>query len=171
MFKRILVPLDGSEQAEEVLPWASMLAEFCGAEIVLLRIAEYPYQLYSMCYECPPHNSDLEKEIQEKKKAIYIESDHYLNAIASKLATAGLKATPITNEGPVIDAILACTRRLQIDLIILATYGQSGGSYGFIGTVANRVLREAQVPVVMIRPTPHSFISGFSLLNQLTHSS
>jgi nucleotide-binding universal stress UspA family protein len=48
MYERILVPLDGSKQSEEILPLVRMLAEINKAEIVLLRVAEYPYTLYSI---------------------------------------------------------------------------------------------------------------------------
>jgi nucleotide-binding universal stress UspA family protein len=158
MYKRILVPLDGSEQSEEVLPWVRMLAEINEAEVVLLRVAEYPYSLYSTCYEYPPSDSDLAKTIQAKKNVIYHEAQDYLKRITSTLAEAGIKVTTEVREGPVVAAILASTARLDIDLIVLATCGQSGGIQWVMGAIANRVLHEAPVPVILIRPTSSSLI-------------
>ena len=163
MYKRILVPLDGSEQSEEVLPWVGMLAEINESEVVLLRVAEYPYSLYSTCYEYPPSDSDLAKTILNKKRAICREVQDYLERIASTLGTAGVKVTPEICEGPVVEAILTSTDRLHIDLIVLSTCGQSGGTQWVMGAIADRVLHEAQVPVILIRPTSRSFIPGPSL--------
>jgi nucleotide-binding universal stress UspA family protein len=158
MYKRILVPLDGSEQSEEVLPLVCKFAEVSKAEIVLLRVAEYPYTLYSMCYEYPPSDPALAKTIQNKKKVIYLRVKDYLEQVASTLAIAGVKVTVEVCEGPVVEAILASTDRLHIDLIVLSTCGQSGGTQWVIGSVADRVLRDARIPVVLVRPTPSSLI-------------
>ena len=168
MYERILVPLDGSGQSEEVLPFIRTLAEVSKAEIVLLRVAEYPYTLYSMCYEYPPSDPGLSKTIQDKKKVIYHEVKDYLEQIASNLAVAGVKVTVEVGEGPVVEAILAYTERLHIDLIALSTCGQGRGSQWMIGAVADRVLHEAQVPVILIRPMSCSLISDPPLEHRLS---
>jgi nucleotide-binding universal stress UspA family protein len=158
MYKRILVPLDGSERSEVALPLARMLAEMSQAEIVLLRVVEYPYTLYSTCYEYPPSDPELAKSILNKKRAIYREAQGYLERIASTPGTTGVKVTPEICEGPVVEAILASADRLHTDLIVLATCGQSGGTQWVMGATADRVLHEAPVPVILIRPTSSSFI-------------
>jgi nucleotide-binding universal stress UspA family protein len=168
MSKRILVPLDGSEQSEAVLPLVSTLANISDAEIILLRVAEYPYSLYSRCYDYPPSDPELEKKIRNKKNIIYQEVKGYLERIASTLATAGVKVTAEVCEGPVVEAILTSTDRLHIDLIALSTCGQSGDTQWVIGAIADRVLHEAQVPVIMIRPTPRSFIPGPTLGHRIS---
>lgn len=163
MYERILVPLDGSVQSEEVLPLVRTLAEVSKAEIVLLRVAEYPYTLYSMCYEYPPSDPDLAKTIQAKKTVIYHEAKDYLEQTASALAKAGIKVSIEVCEGPVAETILASIDRLHINLIAISMYGQSGGNQRVIGAVADRVLHEAPVPVILIRPTSRSVISRISL--------
>ena len=167
MYKRILVPLDGSEQSEAVLPLVSTLANVSDAEIILLRVAEHPYSLYSTCYEYPPSDPDLARTILNKKRAIYHEVKGYLERIAVTLGTAGIKVYAEVCEGAVVEAILASTDRLHIDLIVLSTCGQSGGSQWVIGAIADRVLHEAQVPVILIRPTPCPFIPSPSSLQQV----
>jgi nucleotide-binding universal stress UspA family protein len=170
MYERILVPLDGSRQSEEVLPLVCALAEACKAEIVLLRVVEYPYTLYSMCYEYPPADPGLAKTIQDKKKVIFHEVKNYLEQIASTLATAGVKVTLEVWEGPVVEAILTSIERFHIDLIALSTCGQSGGTQWVMGAIANRVLYEAQVPVILIRPTSRSLISDPPLEHRISLS-
>lgn len=156
MYKRILVPLDGSELAEEALPLARILAELNKAEIVLLRVVEYPYTLYSTCDEYPPADPDRAKTIQSKKKSLRREASSYLERVASTLQTLGAKVYTEVAEGPVVGAILDSIERLHIDSIVLSTCGQSGCTRCMMGAIADRVLREAQVPVILIRPAPHS---------------
>jgi nucleotide-binding universal stress UspA family protein len=158
MYKKILVTLDGSEHSEEVLPLVCKFAEVSKAEIVLLRVAEYPYTLYSMCYEYPPSDPALAKTIQNKKQVICLEIKDYLERIASPLAKAGIKVTVEVCEGPVVETILASIDRLHIDLIAMSMYGQSGGNQWVMGAIADRVLHEAHVPLILIRPASRSFI-------------
>ena len=167
MYKRLLVPLDGSAQSEKVLPWVSMLAEINEAEVILLRVAEYPYSLYSMCNEYPPTDPELAKTVLNKKRAICREAKAYLERIASKIVTTGLKVTCEVCESPVVEAILAATDRLQIDLIVLATCGQSGGTQWGMGAIADQVLHEAPVPVILIQPTPRSFMPNPPLQHRI----
>jgi nucleotide-binding universal stress UspA family protein len=156
MYKRILVPLDGSDLSEEALPLARMLAEMNKAEIVLLRVVEYPSTLYSTSDEYPPSDPNLAKTILSKKRSISREVKSYLERIASTIRAAGVKVTSEICESPVVEAITAATDRLHVDLIVLSTCGQSGCTQCMMGAIADRVLREAQVPVIMIRPAPHS---------------
>ena len=91
-----------------------------------------------------------------------------MEQIASNLAVAGVKVTVEVGEGPVVEAILAYTERLHIDLIALSTCGQGRGSQWMIGAVADRVLHEAQVPVILIRPMSCSLISDPPLEHRLS---
>jgi nucleotide-binding universal stress UspA family protein len=162
MYKKILVPLDGSKLAEEVLPFVRTIANFSNVEIIVLRVAEYSYSFYSTCYEYPPSNPDLAITILEKKREVFEMATAYLERIVSTLKTSGIKATAETCDGPVVEAILAATDRLHIDLVILSPYGQSGYSHWTIGAIADRVLHEAQVPVILFRPTSPSVIGDLA---------
>jgi nucleotide-binding universal stress UspA family protein len=162
MYKRILVPLDGSEQSEEVLPLVRVLAGAGRAEVILLRVVEYPYSLYSMCHEYPPSDPDLAKTILDMKRAIYVEVNDYLERIASTLSSAELKVTAEVCEGHVVESVLASIDRLHVDLLVLSVCGQSGGSRYVMGAIADRLLREAPVPVIMVRPFSCSMIPDHS---------
>ena len=167
MYKRILVPLDGSRQSEEVLTLVCTLAEVSQTDIVLLRVAEYPYTLYSSCYEYPPSDPDLAKIIQNKKTDIYLEVKNYLERVAVTLAIAGVKVFAEVCEGPVVEAILASTDRLHIDLIAMSTCGQGKCNQCMMGSIADRILHEAPVPVILIRLTPCPFIPGHSSMQHV----
>jgi nucleotide-binding universal stress UspA family protein len=152
MYRRIVVPLDGSELAETALPCVRLLAQHSGAEIVLLRVAEYPSELYSTCHEYPPLDPLRAAQLDERKKAIRREAQRYLQRIAAGLEKAGIKVVVRALDGPVVEAILDCTEHLGADVIVMSTHAQSGFSHWIIGAVADRVLHEAKVPVLLMRP-------------------
>jgi nucleotide-binding universal stress UspA family protein len=153
MYKKILVPLDGSDVSEKVLPLVCELAEASKAELILLRIVEYPHSLYPPYYEYPPSDPDILRTIAEKKQAVSYETSAYLERIISAIGETGPKVTAEVCDGPVVESILDCINRRRVDLVILSTHGQGGGTQEMIGAVANRLLHESQVPVILVRPT------------------
>jgi nucleotide-binding universal stress UspA family protein len=167
MYKRILVPLDGSELSEEVLPLVRSLIETNKTEIILLRVVEYPYTLYYGCDEYPPFDPEQAKIVQDMKRAIYQEVRGYLEQVASPLITDGLSVTVEVCEGQVVESILESVGRLSVDLIVLSACGQSGASNLVLGAIADRLLREARVPVILVRPVSCSAIPGASLENRI----
>jgi nucleotide-binding universal stress UspA family protein len=152
MYKRIVVPLDGSELAETILPCVRVLAQHNGAEIVLMQVVEYPPELYPTCYEYPPIDPRRVAQLDEKKQAMRQKAQHYLERLATGLEQAGLQVLVRTCDGPVVEGILNCAAQLEADAIVLSTHAQSGFSHRAIGAVADRVLCEAQVPVLLMRP-------------------
>lgn len=160
MYNKILVPLDGSEVSEELLGLVQMLAEAGKSEITLLRVIEYPLTMYPPEYEFPIFDPQIQKSILKKKQDYSREAGAYLERIVSAMRKAGIKATAEVCDGPVVDSILACISRIDVDLVLLSPYGQSGGEEGTIGAVANRVLRESQVPVLLVRPGTTSHTSN-----------
>ena len=168
MYKRILVPLDGSELAEVILPLVCTLARVSNAEIVLLHVAVYPYEMYFMDEAYNPLDPMLAETIQNKKKVICREVEGYLKGIASNIEQTELKVVTEVREGPIIETILASIESLHIDLIVISTYGLGGGSPWMMGSVSNRILCEAKVPVIQVRPEPGSSILDFPLGQNVT---
>ena len=152
MYKKILVPLDGSEHAEKVLPLVCTVAESNKAQIVLLRIVEYPYDLYAGCDEYSLFDPEFVKKTNDRKKAICDDLTGYLEQIASSLQQDGFRVIAEVREGPVVDVILGSIERLRIDLIAMSTLGDGGGNPWMMGSVADRVLRESTVQVFLFRP-------------------
>jgi nucleotide-binding universal stress UspA family protein len=154
MFKRILVPLDGSQFAEGALPQAQMLAECGGGSIELLRVAIHPS---SYVYVADPvalaglYDSDC------------THCEVYLKQVASRLTETTL--TPVTTavlEGPVADAVLDYADETGADLIVMSTHGRSGMERWLLGSVAEKVVRGAKMPVLLVRPSSEAKTSDTS---------
>jgi nucleotide-binding universal stress UspA family protein len=143
MFRKILVPLDGSPLAEAVLPYVRELALCTNSEIVLLRVATYPVYDYSVT------EPSLIIGLRENMLA---EASSYINNLASALTRDGFNVTSEVAEGPVVEAIVSYVASVSADLIAMSTHGRTGIQRMFLGSVANRVVHESTVPVLLIRP-------------------
>ncbi len=143
MYKKILVPLDGSPLAEAVLPHAQALAKLEDAEIVLLSVPVTPN------LEMLSYNPGLASKIIEETEK---ETEAYLEAAAAKLSQDGTKVTSVMREGPIPEIILAVADEMQIDVIAMSTHGRSGIQRWLMGSVADRVVNHAHIPVMLIHP-------------------
>ncbi len=143
MYKRILVPLDGSAFAEAALIHARTLAACTGAEIALLRVALPP------SIENSPARGIL---MNAAHPDTVKESAAYLERVAAGLRAAGLTVSIETCTGPVAETILDYARDIQADMIAMSTHGRSGLERWFIGSVADKVVRAARLPVLLARP-------------------
>lgn len=152
MFKRILVPLDGSPFAEAALAQAQMLAE-CGggdASIELLRVAVHPS---TYVYVADP------VALADLYDSDCAHCEDYLKQVASRLAKTAL--TPVMTtvlEGPVADAVLDYADKSGADLIVMSTHGRSGMERWLLGSVAEKVVRGAKMPVLLVRPSPTAIV-------------
>lgn len=142
MTTRILVPLDGSRLAEQVLPCARMLGQGLPAELVLFRVVSMPLEVQDV----------LEKDILKAGVLISLleaKANDYLNGIADALRKIGLNASHAVETGPAAEAIVDYANRKAIQLIVMATHGYTGIKRWTHGSVAERVLQSASVPVLM----------------------
>ncbi|MFH1646830.1 MAG: universal stress protein [Chloroflexota bacterium] len=159
MYKKIIVPLDGSELAECVLPHVETLTGGCGVEeVVLVRAAE-PF--YMPAGE--PVFTDAEiKEIEDRHEA---GARDYLAKIAKRVSLGGVRVDTVVLTGngdkaggvriaaPVkaADMLVDYVKGSGADLIVISSHGRSGISRWIFGSVAERLLRGACVPVMMVR--------------------
>ncbi len=143
MYKKILVPLDGSPLAEAVLPHAQALANAEGAEIVLLRVAVTPNEGVFI------HNPVLAQNIIDE---IEDEAKNYMNIEVAKLQKKGIKVSGITRDGFVPDTILDVAEETHADMIAMSTHGRTGVSRWLLGSVADRIVHYSSVPVMLIHP-------------------
>ena len=151
MYQRILVPLDGSRQAETVLPLAGKLARIYNAEITLLRVVEYPSEMYSRCHPNPLKDpSQTNEKLQTEKAAFCKDAEVYLKRLVSRIEMTASQVFIEVQECPVVDAILSTVNKSKIDLIVMSTVGQDENPW-MMGAITSRILREAQVPVILIR--------------------
>jgi nucleotide-binding universal stress UspA family protein len=144
MVSQILVPLDGSPLAEQALSCAVTLARGLSAELVLLRAVLVPSDARKYLNGAVLKEGDL----LERQDA---EADEYLREVADRVRLAGLSVRPIVRHGPAPEAIVDYAEQMDIWLIIMATHGYSGIKRWTHGSVAERVLQAASVPVLMVR--------------------
>ncbi|MFN8433875.1 MAG: universal stress protein [Anaerolineales bacterium] len=142
MYKKILVPLDGSAVAEGVLPHAKSLAYSEGAELILLTVAANPAMDY--LFSDPGIAETAVQEQVEKSKS-------YISTIEKELSTAGFKVSTLMRVGSVAEVILSVAEELQVDVIAMSTHGRTGAARWLLGSVAERVVHNSNVPVLLIR--------------------
>ncbi len=145
MFKKILVPLDGSGVSEAILEYVVNIANGCRApQVILLRVRELLDKDVKQILD--PHIAkDLEEAYQK-------EAEKYLEKIAGKLAKQGVKAVTEVLAGNPAEKIIEYARSKAIDLIVMSTHGRSGVSRLVFGSVADKVIRQSEVPV-LIKPS------------------
>lgn len=142
MYKKILVPLDGSKTAEVVLAHAQALAFSEGAEIVLLRVAMNVALEFAMT-----DPAIIENVIQD----LQAQSQKYLDDIQAQLKAANIRSSAMVREGAVADVILQTAEELGVDVIAMSTHGRTGPARWLLGSVADRVVRNSNVPVMLVR--------------------
>jgi nucleotide-binding universal stress UspA family protein len=140
MYKRILLSLDGSALSEQTLPHAVAQAEHFQAELILLKVLE-PL--------AKSHNISLEAAWRVEKATHELARD-YLESVATGIRERGVLVRVITVVGNAHEGIATCAEAEQADLIVLCTRGHSGLSRWLIGSVADRVVRGAGVPVLLV---------------------
>lgn len=146
MYKKILIPLDGSELAESALEHGLKLAEKFGSEVYLLQV------VMPVVGTLAPY--ELEYQFSESlRQQVVNQANEYLGQVAKKYeAGLGGKLHWKVIEGVVVDNILDYADFQGIDLIVMATHGRSGIGRWVFGSVAERVLRGSKCPIFLIRP-------------------
>ncbi len=142
--RRILVPLDGSPAAETIIPLVLEIAGPRDAEVVLLRALEL---LAPQALEGSRH------VVVDDLEARRAEAEAYLAAIVAELAARGVRATARVRPGDPGPTIAAAVGETGADLVAMTTHGRSGLSRVVFGSIAESVLRRAEVPVLVMRQT------------------
>ena len=159
MYRRIIVPLDGSELAEQALPQAEGLARLTGAPLHLVRVID-PAGLEPLG-TVVLHTDALAMQLLLEEERIA--AREYLERIKQDMRDREPKVTVEYRQGPAAQELLAITQ--PGDLLVMATHGRGGLARWFLGSVAEAVVRRASVPVLLIRaapPTPDDAASGSS---------
>ena len=145
MYKKILVPLDGSELAECVLPHVESITKGCGAEtVVFLRVIDTDIPSAVEAYLSEEQTNKADKGTKRAVK-------QYLNQLGSQVQLGKVDLQTQSISGKVAESIVGYAAENSIDLIVIATHGRSGVSRWVMGSVADRVLRATCIPVLMIR--------------------
>jgi len=149
MFDPILVPLDGSQLAECVLPHAAAFARSFDAEITLLRILEknqtgISAQLFDL----------LNWQIQKTKASLYLEE------IKARFIEANIQARAIVLEGLVPEGITDYAQNESMKLIVLSSHGRHGMTQWGISSITQKIILSAPTSVLIVRAHPQDIPTG-----------
>jgi nucleotide-binding universal stress UspA family protein len=145
MYQKIMIPLDGSKLAECVLPHVEALARGCDIVDVALVRAVQPLQLTVGDFAL---EASQVARVDAESKA---EAAKYLDEVAKRLSAGGARVTTEVLVGKDTEALADYATNNAFDLIVIATHGRSGIKRWVWGSVADRLLRAACVPVLMVR--------------------
>jgi nucleotide-binding universal stress UspA family protein len=147
MYQKVLVPLDGSELAECVLPHLDILASRGGVKsVTLLRVVKPFYPVSTILGD-----SISAVDTVSINKEADADAENYLKVLTEKMKYPGVEINWEVMRGNEAESIAEYAKEKEVDLIIIATHGRSGVSRWVMGSVADRVMRSACVPVLMVR--------------------
>jgi len=137
----LIVPLDGSELAEKALPLAASIAARLERPLQLTLV----HTGIPMLPEAGPDGMpDLDARLRQDEQA-------YLVKVARRLEQeSGVSVTTAILEGPVAPTLIAHARSTDADLVVMSTHGRGGLSRLFLGSVADRLIRELHCPLVLV---------------------
>jgi nucleotide-binding universal stress UspA family protein len=145
--EQILVPLDGSRRAEAVLPAALAMASIFGARLALLQ-AVYPVMIMTDPPTSFPTGFDEQLTAIQRREA-----QDYLDGLVEQLTGAGAQASgAAVLGGGAFETIQAAARERGTDMVALATHGRGGLRRMVLGSVADKLVRGGELPVLVIRP-------------------
>lgn len=142
MYKKILIAMDESRHSEEVKKHGIMLAKVLGASVTVLYVVEEIIYVPPSPYLSPPPITPSLTQSQEEGKKI-------VEKVIEKGKEMGVKVTPIITVGHPASEIIEHAK--DHDLVVMGTLGRSGIVSLLIGSVAEKVVRHAPVPVLVIR--------------------
>ncbi|MCS7206989.1 MAG: universal stress protein [Dehalococcoidia bacterium] len=144
--KTILVALDGSPIAEQVLPWARLLGERLPARLILFTAV-------------PPLTPEVRQAYAHLRlpleAAVHVaRAEEYLSLTARPLREVGLEVFIKAQEGEPVSQILAYAQEVHADFIALTTHGRTGLTRLMLGSVADRLVRTASIPLLLVKARP-----------------
>jgi nucleotide-binding universal stress UspA family protein len=144
MYKRVLIPVDGSEVAESILPFILQIAGPLDLDVILLRVNR---PIPPMAIEGTRY-FDVDDVAARREDA-----EAYLGRLGAEMRNSGVRAHTRVRRGEPVEEILAAAREEAVDLIAMTTHGRTGPARLLWGSVAEGVLRHAPVPVFLLRQT------------------
>jgi nucleotide-binding universal stress UspA family protein len=154
MYEKILVPLDGSERAECVLPHVETLATSCRTkEVILISVTERITGFRVMDDYSQLLGERLVPETVGKEEK---QAQKYLGKIAKTLQAKGVKVRTEVLMGKPAEEIVIYANKIGCDIIVMASHGRSGIGRWAHGSVADRVFKATAVPILMVKAEGYS---------------
>ncbi len=149
-FRRILLPVDGSEPAEAVIAHAHALGKLGGSDLALLRVVETPPEYVSPYLPDEVRANEAFEKLTEEWRCA---AEEYVTVLGTRLEAEGIATTSeVLVAKHAAEAIIDYAEDGAYDLIAMTTHGRSGLSRVVLGSVTDKVLRGAEVPLLILRP-------------------
>ena len=146
LYNKILVPLDGSEVANQALPYAQQLAKESGAELVLFCVVP------NLKSEVTVRNNMPYVELKMDEQQYLVDhATRWLQRLTDDFAVHTIKAQLVIDVGDAADSIVDYAAVEAIDMIVMSTHGRTGIARWTYGSVAAKVLAKAACPVLLVR--------------------
>ena len=146
-FRRVLVPLDGSEESEVIVPYVKELGSKLEAEIILFQAVERAKHTYATDNMVVTHLPYSDEEMEPFKA----DAESYLNQVGNLLKGDGINLRSKVGIGEAAEWIIEYADEIDADLVAMATHGRSGISRWTLGSVASKVLHAGNTPLMLLR--------------------
>jgi nucleotide-binding universal stress UspA family protein len=154
--ERLVVPLDGSDLAAQALPFAARVASTLKIPIRLINVSDYPHDLSMALAYGSAFSEQVYAELLEEGRA---QAESILVEASAQLQGLGVGVDYQIVDGPIAKGIIASTE--STDLLVMTSHGRGGLRRLLLGSVANQVINEGNVPVVLVpATTPASHVEN-----------
>jgi nucleotide-binding universal stress UspA family protein len=143
---KVLVPLDGSKESEAVIPYIEDLASRLGAEVTFLQVVAVLYHVY-VSGDAPAQVPYTEEEMKPLKAS----AKSYLEKVSSGLKGKGVTTKHEVRVGGAGHEIIKLADEINADVVAMSTHGRSGVGRWVFGSVAEKVVRSGNTPVLLVR--------------------
>ena len=159
IFKKMMVCLDGSGMAEEILPYATEQALRFRSRVILFQAYIVPSATIAAEIQAgAPIGPDLMREGDKKSKK---SAEDYLEGVAGPMREKGLDVVSVAVPGNAAELIVDHALKEEVDLIALVTHGHSGLGRVVFGSVAEQVLKKSGRPILLVKPAEKKFLRGY----------
>jgi nucleotide-binding universal stress UspA family protein len=145
LLNKTLVTLDGSKQSEVVIPYIEELASRLKAEVILLQVVAPDYHIYT------GGSQEYGIYSEQQMESVKAFSRDYLEEIVARLKQKGVAAQSEVRFGTAADEIIKFADAIDVSIVAMSTHGRSGVSRLALGSVAERVLRAGNTPLLLVR--------------------
>jgi nucleotide-binding universal stress UspA family protein len=145
--KTILVPLDGSLLSEKALPLATTLAQKFDSQLILVRALDFLHPSVM----APHLSTATAAALTEAYQETYEEAKNYLISWQDELRRQGFKTDILLRDTPPAEGILEAAETHPVDFIVMSTHGRGGVARWALGSIADKVVRHAPCPVLLVR--------------------
>jgi nucleotide-binding universal stress UspA family protein len=153
MYKKVVVPLDGSELAEHALPHAAAIAKGVGATLHLVRVFDMSTLAAGAVPIADPTLAAAAVSSGVYEQALEAErgkAEDYLKDVAARIKGDVDKLEYSVQQGPTVDLLVSLVEQLPADLVVMTTRGESGLKRFVFGSVTNDLLHRLEIPVLVV---------------------